>query len=67
LLFLCLVGSAGLAGVGIEGGREPLRILTFREAMPLIGVETSETLGLKGGASKRGMVGGDEPILAWKS
>ena len=42
-------------------------MLTFREAMLLIGVETSETLVLKGGASKRGMVGETSRYLHGKA
>jgi len=36
-----------VAEVEIEGRRGPLRILAFKEAIPVIGVDTLETLGLK--------------------
>lgn len=36
-----------VAEAEIEGRRGPLRILAFRGAMPVIGVDTLETLGLK--------------------
>jgi predicted aspartyl protease len=36
-----------VAEVEIEGRRGPLRILAFKEVMPVIGVDTLETLGLK--------------------
>jgi predicted aspartyl protease len=31
----------------IEGGRGPLRIMAFENAIPIVGVDTLETLGLK--------------------
>jgi len=36
-----------VAEVEIEGRRGPLRILAFKEAMPIMGVDALETLGLK--------------------
>jgi predicted aspartyl protease len=36
-----------VAEVEIEGRKGPLRILAFKEAMPVIGVDALETLGLK--------------------
>jgi predicted aspartyl protease len=36
-----------VAEAEIEGRRGPLRILAFKDAMPVIGVDTLETLGLK--------------------
>jgi predicted aspartyl protease len=36
-----------VAEVEIEGGRGPLRIMAFKDAMPVIGVDTLETLGLR--------------------
>jgi predicted aspartyl protease len=36
-----------VAEAEIEGRRAPLRILAFKDAMPVIGVDTLETLGLK--------------------
>jgi predicted aspartyl protease len=36
-----------VAEAEIEGRRGPLRILAFKDAIPVIGVDTLETLGLK--------------------
>jgi predicted aspartyl protease len=36
-----------VAEVEIEGRRGPLRIMAFKDAMPVIGVDTLETLGLR--------------------
>jgi predicted aspartyl protease len=36
-----------IAECEIEGRRGPVRILAFKDAIPVIGVDTLETLGLK--------------------
>jgi predicted aspartyl protease len=36
-----------VAEVEIEGRKGPLRIMAFKDAMPVIGVDTLETLGLR--------------------
>ncbi len=36
-----------IGGAEIEGRKGPVRILTFKEAVPVIGVDTLETLGLR--------------------